>query len=94
MDLTLTYRFLLGAHKPIRSFYVRKKKLKILGATSQNLVDLDLCTLGFSRMHWHSAVSHAECVFEDEDDDDDDDDDDNNNNNNNTICTTHPILLG
>jgi len=41
--------------------------LKILGATSQNVVELDLCTFRFSRMHWHFSVSHAECIFEDED---------------------------
>ena len=103
MDLSLTYRFLLGVCKPIRSF-PRKNKY-----ASQNLVDLDVYTPGISHMHWHSSVSHAECVYEYEDDDeeeeddcDDDDDNTNNNNNNNNnnivrrliICTPHPILLG
>jgi len=96
VDLTLTHRFVLGARKPIRSFLRTKKSmLKILGATSQNLVHLDVCTPGFSHMHWHSSVSHAECVFEDEDDDDDDDDDNNNNIARSLIiCTPHPKLFG
>jgi hypothetical protein len=49
-------------------------------------------------MHWQSAVSHAECVFEDEDEEEADDDDDDNNNNNNMrslmICIPHPISFG
>ena len=82
-------------------FHVKKKY------ASQHLVDLNVYTPGISHMHWHSTVSHAECVYEyddeeeEEDDDncdDDDDDIDNNNNNNRVkrliICTLHPILDG
>jgi hypothetical protein len=46
-------------------------------------------------MHWHSSVSHAKRVFENEEEEEEDDDNNNNNNMRSLIiCTPHPVLFG